>query len=270
MQKEILIKEINSSNTLTNKNVRGFLTRGKDIFRVDFDKIRIRKNWNVRADYGDIEELAKSILECGLERPLNGDLMEDGLFILTDGHRRHKAIELLIKQGYEYNKVDVTLNPAKTTDETRLIQMWIANDSKPLTAIEKAEVCKRMVNLKYKPADIAQKFGISRMQVDNYITMSGLSMEEKQAIIEGVIKPTAAVKLAKKVKSVDERKDIIKDAKEKGTVVKQKNVETNTATELLDECIALLKIIDKTADQEQMDLIFEVDKKLRDVKKMVK
>lgn len=270
MAKEISIKELTSEQTATGKDVREHLTRGKETFKVDFDKIKVRKGWNVRTDYGDIDGLAASILENGLQNPLKGDLLPDGTFVLSDGHRRHKAIELLNKTGSDYGKVDVVLNAAKATDESRLIQMWVANDSKELTAIEKAEVCKRLTNLGYKPQDIAQKFGISRMQVDNYLTMAGLSIEEKQAIQEGTIKPTAAVKLAKKVKSADERKKIIKSAKESGKTVKQKNIEQSTAADLADECLKMLKQLDKMVDADGQDLIFEIDKRLRDIKKITK
>jgi ParB/RepB/Spo0J family partition protein len=266
----IKIKELNSSLIANRDTTREHLKSGKTVYKVPFSSIKIRDGWNARTDMGDIEGLAKSILENGLQNPLKGDLMEDGTFIPSDGHRRYEAIKWLNKNGHEFVEVEAILNSTKMSDEQRLLQMWVANDGKELTALEKAEVCKRLMTYGYKPKDIADKLGVSRMQVDNYITLSGLSIEEKEAVAQGTIKPTAAVKLSKQVASVEERKTIIKTAKAKGNVVKQKDVQQSTSAEMIDEILADLKKLDKMVDGDGQDIIFEIDKKLRVIKKAVK
>jgi ParB-like chromosome segregation protein Spo0J len=285
MVKKIAIKELTSADVTSGAGAREHLTRGKETFKVEFEKIKIRTGWNVRTEMGDLEGLAKSMLANGQERPIKGDLLADGTFVPTDGHRRIAAVELIRKWGHEFNHILCELNPVKITDEQRLIQMWTSNDSKPLEPLEKAELCKRLVNIGYKPVQIAEQLGISRMHVDNYIVMAGLSIEEKEAIHDGTIKPTAAVKLAKAEPSAEKRKKVIKEAKAAGKVVKEKTVVKKAAKKkatakkaagdkdpiaMIDEVLAELKPLDKKTDADGMDIIFNIDKKLREIKKLLK
>lgn len=279
MQREINLKSLDETKTLSGSNAREFATRGRETFKVPFESVRIRKGWNIRTDYGDLKALSDSLETHGQLDPIKGDLLEDGTFVPSDGHRRLRAIEMLRAKGVEFPQVLVMLNPAKTSDEQRLIQMWTANDSKPLEPIERAELCKRLVEqFKYTSTVIAAKLGISRMQVDNYLTLAGLSIEEKQAVKDGIIKPTAAVKLKKSGKSESERKTAIKSARSTGKKIKEKdiakpkaNIKLGTAVTLCDEATAAAKKLKgMTAITPEQKLIDTIIKRLADIKKIIK
>ena len=75
----------------------------KDLFQIDPRCIIVDENFNVRADYGDIESLARSIAENGVMTPLRGYRGENGEIHLTDGYRRNRAIQYAIKN----NMIDV-------------------------------------------------------------------------------------------------------------------------------------------------------------------
>ena len=272
-QLELLIPELNSANTMRGRTAGDLLSRGNETFRVDFKLIHIRKDWNVRTEFGDIDALAKSIEENGLETPLKGDMTTDGKFVLSNGHRRYKALQILQERTDAFERIEVVLNSTKTTDEQRLLQMWTANEGKPLEAVEKAELCKRLIDKGYKPVQIATKFGISKMQVSNLLSIAGMPIEEKEAITRGTLKPTTALKLSKVVTDPGERKEKIDQAEKSGSKLKGVDLITLTTNDLIDECITIGKKLEKkvdASDKDSMDMVFELDKKLRDIKAALK
>jgi ParB-like chromosome segregation protein Spo0J len=85
-----------TADQMGNRNiVRDNTQRGEEIVKIELDKIIIREGFNVREDYGDLQELAYSILGNGQTVPGRVDVLADGTFLLVDGHRRFKALCLL-------------------------------------------------------------------------------------------------------------------------------------------------------------------------------
>lgn len=141
-----------------------------DLPKVPFNLLVVREGFNIRKDMGDIEELANSIQENGVRVPLRG-YKEKGKdeYIVVDGHRRYEACKLVVERTGEMIKIPMVLEPQKYSDELRILDMFITNDGKQLTVLEKAEGVGRMINFGWKPADIARKIGksasyISRLQ----------------------------------------------------------------------------------------------------------
>lgn len=100
-QKQTTLKELLPSDLGNRETVRNNSSRAEDIVRIEISKIVIRPGFNVRTDYGDIEGLALSILHNGQTDPGRVDVLENGTFMLVDGHRRFEALKLLAKQGHE-------------------------------------------------------------------------------------------------------------------------------------------------------------------------
>src|SRR5690606_28568233 len=96
-------------------------TSKTDIMLVDPQNILIVGD-NIRQDLGDIEALAESIREIGLQIPLKAKKVRgEDKFNLVDGHRRFTAIQHLISLGVDVGKVPVV--PFSGNDEDRLITM---------------------------------------------------------------------------------------------------------------------------------------------------
>lgn len=94
--------------------------------RVSIDELAPNEH-NARADVGDVEDLAESIVNTGLLEPLVA--YKDGdVYRLIAGHRRLAAIELATANGLlpvDY-KIDVIVRP-KVADEDQLAMMLVEN-----------------------------------------------------------------------------------------------------------------------------------------------
>jgi len=131
-----------------------------DLPKVPFNLLLVREGFNIRKEMGNIEELADSIQENGVRVPLRG-YKEKGKdsYIVVDGHRRYFACKLVVERTGEMIKVPFMLEPQKYNDEQRIVDMFITNDGKALTVLEKAEGVGRMLNFGWTASDIARKIG---------------------------------------------------------------------------------------------------------------
>ena len=71
-----------------------------DVFHVSFDDLLMEDN--IRYDYGDLMELANSIAENGVKQAVHAYKKKDTVpakYVVTDGHRRYKAIQMGIQKG---------------------------------------------------------------------------------------------------------------------------------------------------------------------------
>lgn len=240
--------------------IRQNATTGRTTYKVPFENVVIRKGFNVRSEsYGNIEELAKSILENGLKTPMEGDMTEDGKVYLVDGERRYLAFKWmreneskLREEGYT-QPVDIELeffiNGKKTTEEERIISVFTSNDNEKLTAVEVATILKRLANMGYNDEEIARKIGKSVWYVQDHLIISNSDTEIQEAISSGNISATSVVKAKKKGLSQDEIKETIKKAKTSGKSVKNKDI---------DKAVARKKARDLFANPVQFDEIEKV------------
>jgi ParB/RepB/Spo0J family partition protein len=175
---------------------------------------------NPRFEYGDIEELMKSIIENGIRNPLKGYRKGDKI-VLKDGHRRMRAVNLAIEKGHKIERVPVVLEQATLNDEERTLEFLIYNDGKPLTMLEQSEVIRRLLNFGWKVTDIVKKTAKARGYIDNLITLTKVPMKVHNLIIEDKISAHAVIQIAAAVKGDDaklitEVENAVKAAKESG------------------------------------------------------
>lgn len=160
----------------------------KDMFFVPFEGLRIVPDFNVRYDYGDIKELAASIAENGVKVAMKG-YKKDGLFYITDGHRRYKAMELLAKKGYSDLEAPFITEERGYTAQDRTMDLLLSNEGKRLTLLEEAHVFDRLINeFGMKPKDIAKTSGKSVTHVENCM----LLFKADEKLIEKVKNETVA------------------------------------------------------------------------------
>lgn len=205
------VSELRPEMLASTATIRENSTRAEEIVKISLDKIVVRDNFNVRSEFGDIEALAYSMIENGQIVPGRVDALADGTFCLIDGHRRFKAMQLLVDMGHE-PLFKAIVNTKKTTEEQRILQMFATQDNKPLLPNEVAELINRLINLGYNQTEVAKKLGrtgayISQML--NYVTESPLI---KQEVNEGNITVAAVLDLQKKIPNSTERLEAIKTA----------------------------------------------------------
>jgi ParB family chromosome partitioning protein len=170
-----------------------------DLLKVPFSLLIVREGFNLRTDYGNMEELVESIRENGIKQPLRGyrDPDQKDRFIVVEGHRRHKAMSILMAEGVEVIAPFV-LESQKYSDEQRVVDMFVMNDGKNLTPLEKAEGVRRMINYGYSEKDIAQKIGKSISYVSRLNTLNVAPKRLTKLVENGKISGTFAMDIIQK------------------------------------------------------------------------
>lgn len=185
--------------------------RGSDIFKVPFELIYFDQTKNGRIDYGNIEELALSILENGQKQPIRATRKDD-MFILRDGFRRYLAVRhirevlkkdfpnmLVITTGRQYTEVD------------GFYEQIISNEALPFNMLEEGNVYTALVKEGEKQQAIAKKVGKSAMHISNCLALAALPKELKDFIIQDIVKPTLMLTLIKEYEDYDELVEVIKN-----------------------------------------------------------
>lgn len=137
-----------TTTALGRKEAPGIVKRSS-AYNLDPRVIGRRPGWNARFDFGEIEELAKSIKANGMLNPLRvkrlSPAVDGKLFELIDGDRRLAAIEMLLAKGDDFaDGVQAIIVEKSQDDLTSLFQMFEANNSKNFLPLEEAAFYKRM------------------------------------------------------------------------------------------------------------------------------
>ena len=172
-----------------------------DQFKFDPRVIQIDPGYNIRVFYSTTDEadaeLKASSAENGIQVPLTVRLKNDVVYVVA-GHRRLAAIKELISEGHEFVSVPCISEVKGATEADRTLHLLTSNQGKPLTALEKAEVFKRLINNHGWAEDaVAKKAGITTKQVQNLLTLAGASDEVKELVSTNVVAPTVAIRVIK-------------------------------------------------------------------------
>ena len=196
----------------TNTEMETLKTKKTDLMLIDPRNIIIEDNFNVRSDYGDIDELAKSIVEVGqLEPIMVAKQRGTEQYILTDGHRRMKAILKAIEQGHSIQYVKAII--ATGNMEDRIFAMVITGiGKKPLNNLEEGEAYKRLKAYGYENKDIAAKVGKSLQHIYNMLKLADTPQQVKKYIINGDISGNTVVSLLKDVKTAEDLLRVVEEA----------------------------------------------------------
>lgn len=201
------------------------VTKRSSSYFIDPAKITRRDGWNPRFDFGEIDDLADSLVENGMLNPIRvkrigGDdpRSKDGfLFELIDGDRRFSAIEVLLKKHHgDLSKVansrgEHTLAegvPAHIVskdqdDKTSFIQMFVANEGKDFLPLEEAAAYKRMKDPVEEGGfgmtikEICKAVGRREMHVTEILALAIADESVKEAVAKGEIGKTQAKQIAK-------------------------------------------------------------------------
>lgn len=167
------------------------LVRKTTAFHINPRHLAIKEGFNPRFDYGEIEGLARSVKANGVLNPIRVKKTAPGVFELVDGHRRHAAIQLLVKNfddgkhdlGHDFPEgVPAIVVDSAQDDLTSLIQTFEANTGKPLLPIEKAHAFKRMRDAGLTVGDIMKRTGCT----DHDVIGSLALIDGDETLVEAV------------------------------------------------------------------------------------
>lgn len=221
-----------------------------DLHQVDHRNIIIEEGFNKRkpTNYGNIEELARNIIANGVMEALIGfKVRGEDRFVLTEGHRRLKAVALAFqlnkegKAGFEdISKIEfIPMRMASADKEDRLLIMATTGFGKvALTELEKAELFNEIIELNVtkgmKKGEAVKalivKLGISQATVYNILKLNELPEEIKESIAKNEISGSTVVTIVREVKDVEEQKRLVKEAIDAAKVVNEKEGKKSKAT----------------------------------------
>lgn len=129
-----------------------------------------------------LAELANSIRQHGLINPISVEEAGDH-YILIDGERRWRACQMA---GLE--EIDASVRPGLngSGQVQRLVLALVANvQRKNIGPIETAESFKKLLNLGFKPGDVAQVMGLHESSIYNYLSFLDLAPATQQLYKSG-------------------------------------------------------------------------------------
>lgn len=192
------------------------------LLHLDPKSIVVVEGRNPRNDsgYGDINTLAESIKNDGVKTPIKIQ-SKDGQWQLLDGHRRHKALMLLISQGVQNLTVPAIRVEDGWGEKEVLLDMALSNSGKPFAPLEEAKLYQRLkdeFNMTVK--EIALHVGKSLSHVSDKLAILNSDETLVEAINDGDIKPSDAITMVRKSKGdLQKQKEMVQKAKSEGTKV---------------------------------------------------
>lgn len=198
-----------------NKSVDG-ITKNTT-FRVDPDLIEFEKGFNLRSDNDELKEHVERIylaIKAGAFLPPVDVQILDGRIVARDGHCRTRAARKWKKEMPEY-RLECRQLPGNDQDAL-LHMLGTGTGSKPLSPLEAGLGYLRLIKMGLKSGDIADKLGVSRVTVDNGITLAEAPSEVQKLIIDGKVSATTA-------------REAIKNGKEGIAALKEAVVNLDTA-----------------------------------------
>ncbi len=195
-----------------------FTVSSKVAYKVPFEKLQERPGFNKRIVFENMDELAASIKAKGLQEPLVVDILEDGRVFIDKGHRRFKALQMIVDSGHPIQFVECFPNNRSITEMERMEDVYNSNmyQSK-LKPIEQAAVCYDLKNNFGKISNelIAEKLGISRQKVDYLLLIAEAGDDIKNEILLGDMKLTEAVNFIRTKNKTDKQADKVEEQSHK-------------------------------------------------------
>jgi len=210
------MEEVTMSEKL-NKTKRG------DLLGIDPRNIEVDEKFNVRADYGDIESLMESIVNSGQQEPLIvTKIAGTDKYLLTDGFRRMRAVNLALEKGFNIPFVKAIVG--SHNQEDRIFSMVITGTGKkPLTMLEEGEAYKLLKDLGYEVKEIAAKVGKTQVHIYECLKLADVPKHVKNKIIADKVSGRTVLALLKEAKTAD---DIIAAVDKAVEVAEKEHVET--------------------------------------------
>jgi ParB family chromosome partitioning protein len=193
------------------------LKRNGEVLLVPVEQIIVNEEKNNRrVDYGDIAELAESILNSGLKNPiLVRKVRGEETYELMHGHRRFRAIQSLIEKGEEFPRVRAFIAPKNYNEDDVLLDMIVMNDGKPLNNYEQGLVYFALENRGFTIKEISKRVGKSVPHIHNCLNMAKLPKPIQNEVAAGNLSGLTATEIVKNSESEEEALNVVKQSIEK-------------------------------------------------------
>lgn len=186
------------------KNDRPGIIKRTNEYWVDPASLVIEEGWNARFDMGDISDLANQIKAqkasdgFGLINKLRVQRSSDPTkFIVRDGERRTRAIQMLLKQGETWEHgIPVYIEPKDADPVDLVVKMMGANEGKRFLPLEEAHGFKKLRDLGLTMEQICARTGRAHMHVRSSLALLDADESLQEAVKKGDITMTAAKEIA--------------------------------------------------------------------------
>lgn len=231
-------------------------------YRIDPKSIVRREGWNPRFDFGEIEELARSIKENGVLQPLRVKRHGKEQFELIDGDRRLTAIELLMKKGVEFpDGVMAIIEDKAATDLENLVLMFEANSGKPFLPLEAAKAYRMLMDTGLTAKQVAKKLGRSEAHVKFTVALTEADTSVTEALEKGEINSVEARTIAK-TKDKDKQKELVGKVKSAGKGRAEKQAVRKEVTDAVRKRVPLKKPASTAMTHERIVQFLETTERL--------
>lgn len=245
-------------------------TNPQDAVTVDVPVTSVIPNVsNIRAvsNDDDLAGLAESILSVGVINPLTVTPDEHGTYTLLAGHRRHRALMLLIEQGKLPKAATCPVNVLNDVSGKQVTALMLVENLQRLDVapIDEAKGYQHLVaTYGMKPKELAKTIGKSLAHINDRLALLGLP-EDAYDMVGSLLPLGQALPIAK-LKDVDEKKKLIKAAR-KGQLAEWQVASAVRREKQDEEKAAVARLVEKL-NLTVHGALSEVDLSWREVERM--
>lgn len=176
-----------------------------DAYKIEFWEMHVEPGFNPegRFEIENEEDVAlyDFIVNGGITEiePLRVRVRQPNGVWIVDGHRRHAAISMALKNGFLNDALDengILWMPVRFfegNDADRLTAICTTNDGKKLTPLQRGDVYARMKALGMTLQEIAKRVNKSLAHVEQALILKGAPYQVQQMVRNGEISATLAI-----------------------------------------------------------------------------
>jgi len=177
-----------------------------------------------------VDQLAQSIAKIGVKKPIEVRL-ENGKLLVKEGRCRTRAA----MRAIEVYKADLKTVPVISVDryandEDLILNQVIGNSGKPFTTMEKAKIFKKLLDLGWNQADIAEKTGMSNGRISQILSLLTMPTAVQQMVAAGHVSPSLAQATVKASENPNEAAKALQAAVDKASAEGRKVKPADTGT----------------------------------------
>lgn len=184
-----MTKPATSLRALTDARLAGI--KKNDSFRIDPNLIHFEEGFNLRQPGKEMDDHIERLyqaMKAGAQVPPIDVAVVDGKVIARDGHCRTVAAKRWRKEMPEYT---VECRQLRGNDTDAILHMLgTGTGGKPLSPLEAGLGFLRLVKMGLSNKEIAEKLGVSRVTVDNGITLAEAPRDVQKLIMNGEVSAT--------------------------------------------------------------------------------
>lgn len=167
-------------------------------FRVNPDLVKFEKEFNVRTADDTLDAHIERLylaMKNGADIPALDVRVEEGKIICVDGHCRTTAGRRMKK---EFPDFTLQAREFRGNDKDRVLHMLgTGSGQKALTPLEQGIAFLRLIKFGMTSPQIAEKLGVSRVTVDNGLTLAEAPAEVQEMVRSGDVSSTTAREVVK-------------------------------------------------------------------------